>query len=347
MLFGKRVSSWDNFYLGCFSLLFGIWRITDTRFSPLIFANNAKAIGYITILALFILPIPLLLFIDELHAGKHRLLLRASAFVTGVVAFVALMLQIFGIAELRETLVLCHIMLIVDVAASVFAVMFHKAKNSRERNAQLSVVLLGAGCIIDLVYYYLLGTSSGMAATLVIFLICALYEFVVSLSEMSRKAYIDEKTKLYNRMRWDEIIENKISDNEIIGVMMIDINNLKQTNDTYGHSAGDKLIADFADILRRSVGSSGTLFRWGGDEFVVLVRKANRQKLEDCVARIHKEADEHNSLEDPPSIHFACGYAVSDDYPTLSKRELLDKADEFMYEDKKRWHEEYARATTS
>lgn len=293
------------------------------------------------------MPIPLLLFIDELHAGKHRLLLRASAFVTGVVAFVALMLQIFGIAELRETLVLCHIMLIVDVAASVFAVMFHKAKNSRERNAQLSVVLLGAGCIIDLVYYYLLGTSSGMAATLVIFLICALYEFVVSLSEMSRKAYIDEKTKLYNRMRWDEIIENKISNNEIIGVMMIDINNLKQTNDTYGHSAGDKLIADFADILRRSVGSSGTLFRWGGDEFVILVRNANRQKLEDYVSRIHKEVDEHNRLENPLSIHFACGYAVSDDFPTLSKRELLDKADELMYEDKKRWHEEYVRATTS
>ena len=144
-------------------------------------------------------------------------------------------------------------------------------------------------------------------------------------------------------MRWDELVENSISDNETVGVMMLDINNLKHTNDTLGHDAGDKLITDFADILRKNIGSSEALFRWGGDEFVILVRNANSQKLADYASKIKKATEEHNNLGNIPNIHFACGYALSDDFPTLSKRELLAKADELMYEEKNRWHAKYMK----
>ena len=343
MLIARKASSWDSVYLGCFSLIMGVWRVTDTRFSAMMFANNAKAIGYITIFALFILPVPLLLYIDELHGGKRRLLLRSAATATGVVAFIVLILQLFEVAELRETLVLCHIMLILDIAVSVFTVMFHSAKTDRESSAQLFVVLVGAGSLADLIYYYLRGTSSGMTTALLVFLLCAIHEFVSNIYYMNRKMYIDEQTKLYNRMRWDELVENSISDNETVGVMMLDINNLKHTNDTLGHDAGDKLITDFADILRKNIGSSEALFRWGGDEFVILVRNANSQKLADYASKIKKATEEHNNLGNIPNIHFACGYALSDDFPTLSKRELLAKADELMYEEKNRWHAKYMK----
>ena len=70
--------------------------------------------------------------------------------------------------------------------------------------------------------------------------------------------------------------------------MILDLNNLKHTNDTLGHEEGDKLIVDFADILRNTIGSSGVLFRWGGDEFVVFVRNVNQQKFADYALKIHK-----------------------------------------------------------
>ena len=107
--------------------------------------------------------------------------------------------------------------------------------------------------------------------------------------------------------------------------------------------AGDKLITDFADILRKNIGSSEALFRWGGDEFIILVRNANSQKLADYASKIKKATEEHNNLGNMPNIHFACGYALSDDFPTLSKRELLAKADELMYEEKNRWHAKYMK----
>lgn len=123
---------------------------------------------------------------------------------------------------------------------------------------------------------------------------------------------------------------------------MLDLNNLKHINDTLGHEVGDKMIVEFAEILRNTVGSSEFLCRWGGDEFVVIVRNANRQRLADYVLEINKAVDKHNSLGKGTSIYFACGFALSSDFPTLSKHELLAKADEFMYKDKQRWHDKYS-----
>lgn len=342
LILGKKTTSRDNFYLGNFSLLMGIWRITDTRFSSVMFSGDTKALGYITLFALFLIPIPLMLFIDELHAGKHRFLLRTAAIATGATALSAITLQILGIAELREMLILCHIMLVIDIAISVISVLFYPAESNKEHNARIFVILLAVGGIADLTYYYFRGTSSGMIITLSIFLICTVYEFVASIFDISRKVYIDKKTKLFNKTCWDEFIEENVLDNETIGIMMLDLNNLKHANDTLGHEVGDKMIAEFADILRKTVGRSEFLCRWGGDEFVVLVRNADRQKLEDYTSDIHKAVDKHNGSGKGTRVYFASGYALSSDFPTLSKGELLAKADEFMYKDKKRWHDRHS-----
>ena len=116
-IFNRRTSSFDMLYLGIFSLLVGIWRITDIRFSPIIFKNSTAALGYITLLALFIMPIPLLLFVDERNNCKSCALLKVTTLVNCAVAAAALVCQTAGIADLRETLPACHIMFILDIAA--------------------------------------------------------------------------------------------------------------------------------------------------------------------------------------------------------------------------------------
>ena len=76
----------------------------------------------------------------------------------------------------------------------------------------------------------------------------------------------------------------------------------------------------------------------GGDEFAVLIKNADREKTEGYITAVHTAVDEYNLSGTGPEIHFACGYALSDDYPTHSWQELLEKADEYMYIDKKRWY---------
>lgn len=80
---------------------------------------------------------------------------------------------------------------------------------------------------------------------------------------------IDRLTSFYNRNRFiqdvSELKERKAS----VGVVYLDINGLKETNDSFGHDAGDKLIKACADIMKKSAASKN-LYRIGGDEFVII-----------------------------------------------------------------------------
>lgn len=339
MLICKKTSMLDNFYLGNFSVLMGIWRITDTRFSSIIFENSTKALGYITISALFIMPIPLVLFVDELHFGKRRILLRTAAAATAVGALAALLCQIFGIAELRDLLILCHLMLLINMAVCFFCVAFFRVKNNKERDTRLFVFLLVLGGMADLIHYYVRGTSSGMLITMVTFLIWTFCQFIESVLGIRRKVYIDANTNLFNKTYWVEYVENNVREDEAFGIMMFDINKFKYINDTFGHDEGDRVISVFADVLRKTVGCSELVCRWGGDEFAVFVRNADEAKITHYISEIDTELKRCNESGKGEKIYFACGYALSNDYPTLSKNELFAKADELMYENKKIWHD--------
>lgn len=339
MLICKKTSMLDNFYLGNFSVLMGIWRITDTRFSSIIFENSTKALGYITISALFIMPIPLVLFVDELHSGKRRILLRTAAAATAVGALAALLCQIFGIAELRDLLILCHLMLLINMAVCFFCVAFFRVKNNKERDTRLFVFLLVLGGMADLIHYYVRGTSSGMLITMVTFLIWTFCQFIESVLGIRRKVYIDANTNLFNKTYWVEYVENNVREDEAFGIMMFDINKFKYINDTFGHDEGDRVISVFADVLRKTVGCSELVCRWGGDEFAVFVRNADEAKITHYISEIDTELKRCNESGKGEKIYFACGYALSNDYPTLSKNELFAKADELMYENKKIWHD--------
>ena len=116
-------------------------------------------------------------------------------------------------------------------------------------------------------------------------------------------------------------------------VLVFDINYLKQTNDTQGHLAGDHLIREAADCIAACFrdGASNNCFRFGGDEFAVVVRDCTPQSLEEMIERFRETEREHN-------ISISFGYAYTDDIRTTSVRKLLDEADRQMYADKETAH---------
>ena len=337
----KRTSSYDMLYLGVFSLTMGIWRITDTRFSSIMFKNHAAALGYITLLALFVMAVPLLLFIDERHTGKFRVLLRSAALVNCAGAMISLVCQAACVVELRQTLPVCHIMLIIDVAALLIVSVFDSVKGVKEKHTLIFNILIALGVLSDIIYYYRKATSSGILFTTIAFLIYTVYLFAENILDIINKVYYDVNTKLYNKAHWEEFIKEKIPDSEPIGVMMLDLNRLKYTNDTFGHEMGDKMIVKFSEIMRKTFASCEFLCRWGGDEFVVVVRNANLEKMENYDKAIHAAVENYNKSGAKPEIYFACGYALSTEFSDISRDELLTKADKRMYSDKQQWYNEH------
>ena len=79
-------------------------------------------------------------------------------------------------------------------------------------------------------------------------------------------AYTDNLTGLYNRRFCEERLKSYRYNNIPFTIINFDMNGLKATNDTHGHSSGDKLIKGFADILTKSFGDKGIVGRMGGDE---------------------------------------------------------------------------------
>lgn len=339
LILRKKSNSWGLFYLGNFLLLIGVWRITDTRFSPIFFSANPMVLGYITLAVLFIVIAPLLLFIKEHFTGRKKTLLLLTLFAVCVTALIALICQVFKIAELRETLPLCHIMLVVCMAVILLVSLVSSKKDSVKPDVRGMVLLLTAGCIADLLFFYWKGTSSGVIFSATALLIYTVARFIIEICDVNKKVFIDAQTGLFNRSRWNDIIKNPLPASRASGVMMLDLNRLKYINDTMGHKMGDKMIFGFATILREVFTTDCMVFRWGGDEFTVLVSGADRDKMNQYVFNISKAVDEYNTSGNIPEIHYAVGYALSTDYPSFSYEELMKKADEKMYLDKSEWYQ--------
>ena len=121
----KRIHKWSIFYLGNFTMMFGVWKITDTRFSPFLFEGCSMALGYISIGALFLSVIPLLLYLNSQSTRKKTSPVLVMAVIACAAALVVYLLQASGVADLRQTLILAHIIIVLTVSVLIMTVISH------------------------------------------------------------------------------------------------------------------------------------------------------------------------------------------------------------------------------
>lgn len=153
---------------------------------------------------------------------------------------------------------------------------------------------------------------------------------------LAQKAYVDTHTGLQNKNMCEELINNKAVITKPTACLMFDINNLKMTNDTYGHLVGDQLISDFAKILKSVVRETDFAGRYGGDEFMVVLYEVEDNTVSNMLSRLLSEIECFNSFSKNIPISYAHGWAASTDYPDCTLRKLFEEADRSMYENKKR-----------
>lgn len=137
----------------------------------------------------------------------------------------------------------------------------------------------------------------------------------------------DEMTGLYNRNKFDIMVQDYYKDIENIGVIFWDINDLKRTNDTLGHDAGDQLIKSIALTIAELTNERTNAFRLGGDEFVALVENPNPGEIL-ILARIWqdkmKELNEHAPFPMSAAVGTIEGPGSDIDF-------LVKAADKIMY----------------
>lgn len=330
---------YNMLFLGIFSILLGIWRLTDTRFSAIAFSRHTMLLSYLTIGVLFLICSPLLLFLDISHKQKKPTAMTFASLLMSGAAVIILALQVLGVAEFKETLVVSHCMMVASILILlVERLLLHReAKLRFPSKADRFLFILVIGALLDLFSYYIARNSAGVIFTLIAFILYAVIIFASNVFEINRSAYTDGHTGLANKARWNELMESSGPVDSSLAILMMDLNSLKWVNDTMGHDAGDKVIMNFSNILRNTLPRHSIICRWGGDKFTVLLTDVTRAQVERNIQDLHDAVDAYNAALDEPSISFAAGFAMACEFPGLSRKELLAIADSQMYRDKQNY----------
>lgn len=151
----------------------------------------------------------------------------------------------------------------------------------------------------------------------------------------------DEITGLYNQRKLVEDLEHHISrypyDQSVFSLLFIDIDYFKNVNDQYGHVVGSQLLIDMAKVLKTQLRATDLVYRYGGDEFIVLLPRANIQESKKIALRISevvKEAEFNLDNGDKYKLSLSVGIA---EFPTDAgdAKAIIEFADKMMYMSKK------------
>jgi len=151
----------------------------------------------------------------------------------------------------------------------------------------------------------------------------------------------DELTGLYNRRGFLTLGEHllKMADRLRKSVFMLyaDLDNMKMINDTFGHQEGDRVLIEFADILKENFRTSDIIARIGGDEFAVMPVGVLGDNVELIRNRLDKSLEIHNGrVNRNYDLSVSAGVAYYDPENPCSVNELLVQGDSLMYEEKKK-----------
>lgn len=157
---------------------------------------------------------------------------------------------------------------------------------------------------------------------------------------LTERMFIDVSTGLYNRSKCQEMLRdtNTPANSKSRIMIIVDLNDLKVTNDKLGHQVGDELISSFATILRDATKIHDfDLFvgRYGGDEFMIYYRSAEEMDAKLYLEEVNYLIEQFNEHEKKFQISYAAGYAIfTKDQDALTMQDLFNVADEAMYENK-------------
>ena len=144
---------------------------------------------------------------------------------------------------------------------------------------------------------------------------------------------IDTLTGVRNRNSMNARVDWHVNNNQTVhtpfGILFADLNGLKLCNDKGGHEAGDKLLQNAAELLKKHF-EEDEIYRSGGDEFVVLVQECEKEAFEEKINKLRKESGYGSE------VCFALGYDWSTDVKDL--RKCMHNADEAMYADKREYY---------
>lgn len=203
--------------------------------------------------------------------------------------------------------------------------------------------------IVKIMQYYKLAGIGQMDFMMVHFGMFALFGIIVYMIMISQMIKIitsdiektvkleylanrDFLTGTYNRRMFDDSV-NKLSNSDYpVSLILFDIDFFKNINDTYGHKTGDAILVEIAKITEKEIRKSDSLYRWGGEEFIIILRQTNLYEAKLVADKLRKIFENYQFENISESITIS--YGVSELEHNQDFEQLVSKADQALYKAK-------------
>lgn len=145
----------------------------------------------------------------------------------------------------------------------------------------------------------------------------------------------DHLTKIYNRIKIDECLKSDYArwkrNKSVFSLMLLDIDNFKSVNDTYGHDVGDKVLVLMASLLSKIIRKIDTVGRWGGEEFMIICPETDIQGVTNLAEKL-RESIASQDISDVG--HITCSFGVVEIEKNESIIDMIKRSDIALYKAK-------------
>ena len=307
-----------------------------------VLTNSYLYMATVAIAILWVLYVDMRLYRNKEQLWpKYKIMIIASGVMQAVLivnAFAGFCFRVDedNIYHRLPGLYVIYVFLLASVCISVYTLIKYREEYGDVQFFPIWLFLIPvvSGCLLQAAFYGITLVWPGIALG-----ITAIY-----INIQSQQAFVDTLTGLYNRQFIEHALYVMNTDYKSLYYgIMLDIDYFKEINDRFGHSVGDDALCQAARIFRRAAMLDARVFRFAGDEFIILMRTFDKDAAMHMVDRIRGEMIRFNeSGEHPYTLSFSMGFAQFD-----PKKDTLDdflrEIDETMYEDKKRNHERIDR----
>ena len=154
-------------------------------------------------------------------------------------------------------------------------------------------------------------------------------------SRLEKMATTDSLTGVANRQLFDfafrQAHNTALRRHIPLTAVMLDIDYFKKINDTYGHPAGDQVLRVLGRLLEQAVRGEDAVFRWGGEEFLLLLLDCNRQQGAQLAERIRLAVEQSPVYRDHRPIHLTVSFGVAEMEEDETEDQLIERADAALY----------------
>ncbi len=359
------------FFSGLISLLLGIYIYSFYGLIDLL-CDNPFLNTICEYSSMFNIPTAILGYLMSVNTGRLKKLFRIMFAFNVCVFLTVFFFCVIGTSRIFEFTGFLHGLAIVEAIFASIILIRNSIRSAKESGMSLInsdnifvgglIILMGLS-VIDIFNYnydkyvsdlgessasingFTIGSLIFVSGLLISYLLYIIYNANMESmqSKISSLAFTDPLTGLANRARCEQVMDMLSEERAQYTIISLDLNKLKQVNDTLGHHEGDRLLSGFATILSDCFLDANLVGRMGGDEFIVILTDDRTLSTTRRIHELYSMINDWNHKEQVFQYSASYGYAYSYEVPSGSAQEVYMLADSRMYEMKREHHQDKSK----